>query len=173
LTGSGFVAVLAATMAWSAPPEESKPDDAAAESVSKPSDLPVDAVDLTDKVEVTINGELRSSSRTAHSALITVKNISDEDLKGPIVVIVDGTGIDALELIQTDGKLSDDRPYVEIVKDSAELKAGKSLRPQKLSFKTAESLAAQVRGQFDLQVRICRLEQDWRAQIHSGRRRQD
>jgi hypothetical protein len=149
-------AVLAATLSWGAPPEK-KPETPKPDAVSTSSDLPADAVDLTDKVEVTVNGALRSSSRTAHSVTLTIKNISGEDLKGPIAVIVDETGISELKLTQTDGKLSDDRGYVRIVDADSEFKAGKVLRSQKLNFETAESLKPAVRGQFDLKIRVCRV----------------
>lgn len=160
LTLPGASALLAASIAWSAPPDEQPQPETASESVAAPSDLPPEAVDLTGKVEVTVQGALRSTSRTAHSASIIVKNTSDEDLQGPIVLIVDQTGIDGLELIQTDGTLSDDRPYVELVNDRGELKAGKSLRAHKLNFKTEEPVTPKVRGEFDLQVRVCRLDKD-------------
>ena len=149
---------MAATLAWSAPPEESTPNEAASENVSTPSDLPADAVDLTDKVEVTVNGALRSGGRKAHSVSFSVKNISEEDLKGPIIVLVDSTGIEALKLIETTGKLSDGRPYVEIMNDRVDLEAGKSIRSEKLHFTTEEAITAQVRGQFELKIRVCRLD---------------
>src|SRR5262249_50107382 len=59
-----------------------------------------------------------------------------------------------------DGTLSDDRPYVQIVDDKGELKAGKSLRAQKLLFRTEEAISAPARRQFDLKVRICRLDKE-------------
>lgn len=152
-------AVLAATLGFAAPPDNEKPDAPKAETVSTPSDLPKDAVDLTDKVEVTVNGALRSSSRTKHSVTLTIKNISDEDLKGPIAVVVDETGVGELTLTQLDGKLSNDRGYVQIVDADTMFKAGKVLRSQKLSFESAESLKPALRGQFDLKVRVCRVSE--------------
>src|SRR5687768_12317897 len=115
-------ALLATSLIWAAPPENRQPDVAQPEKVAVPSDLPADAVDLTDKVEVTVNGALRSSSKSAHSVSLTIKNISEEDLQGPLAIMVDGTGIDGLQLTQTDGNLSDDRPYAIIVKSKDELK---------------------------------------------------
>jgi len=152
-------AVLAATLTWAAPEGDQKKTGSETEAVAVPADLPADAVDLTDKVEVTVNGTLRSSSRTAHSTTVTVKNISEEDLHGPLVVIIDELGIDGLELTKADGKLSDDRPYVEIVAKGSELKAGKSLTAQRLSFKTEKSLTGEERGKFDPQVRVCQLDE--------------
>ncbi|MBL8848050.1 MAG: hypothetical protein JNG89_00110 [Planctomycetaceae bacterium] len=158
LTWPAVVLGMSATLAWSAPPEEANPDEAASENVSTPSDLPADAIDLTDKVEVTVNGALRSSGRKAHSVSFTIKNISEEDLQGPIIVLVDETGIEALKLIETTGKLSDGRPYVEIMNDRVELKAGRSIRSEKLNFATDEAVTAQVRDQFELKIRVCRLD---------------
>ncbi|MFO1096139.1 MAG: hypothetical protein U0992_22960 [Planctomycetaceae bacterium] len=153
-----MLATALATMAWSAPAEKPTPDQQPQTTVAKPADLPSEAVDLTDKVEVTVQGALKSTSRTAHSATILVKNTSKEDLHGPIIVVVDQTGIEALKLDEPSGTLSDDRPYVEIVNDKGELKAGKSLKPQKLLFSTEESISTQSRREFDLKVRVCQLD---------------
>lgn len=150
-------AVLAASLIAAAPPENEQSPADASESVALPSDLPADAVDLTDKVEITVVGNLRSSSRTAHSITFTVKNTSKDDLAGPIAVLVDQTGIEELKLTQTDGKLSDDRPYVQIVAANDALKAGRTLRSQKLNFTTDEPLKPALRPQFDLKVRVCRI----------------
>lgn len=159
LTGLGVAGIVAASLAWSAPPETTgRADTAASASAPTPADaLPAEITDLSDKVEVVVNGGLRSTSRTEHSAAVVLKNVSDASLEGPLVVTVDGTGIDALELVRTDGELSDGRTYVEIVAGGAELKAGRSTRPHKLGFKTAEALTPQARGQFSLQLKVYRL----------------
>lgn len=150
-------AMLATSLVWAAPLEKQQPDAAKTEDVAVQSDLPADAVDLTDKVEVTVIGNLRSSSKSAHSVSLTIKNISKEDLQGPLAIVVDGTGIEGLKLTQDDGKLSDDRPYSIIVAAKDDLKAGRILRSQKLNFKTEQMLKPADRAQFDLKVRVCRV----------------
>lgn len=156
--------MLAATLAFAAPiqpPQSGEPNaEADADTVAYSDALPPDAVDLTDKVEVTVKGQLRSTSGTAHSIAFSIKNISDDDLQGPLIVLVDETGIDALELTKTDGQLSDDRPYVEIVGKNGELKAGKTLRPKKLVFKTEQALTLDQRNAFEPQIRVCRFDED-------------
>src|SRR5262245_22408644 len=79
LAGPGLLAAAAATMAWSAPADKPTPDQQPTTKVAKAADLPVEAVDVSDKVEVTVQGALKSTSRTAHSTSIRVKNTSKED----------------------------------------------------------------------------------------------
>ena len=48
-------------------PNRPTPDDTESDAVATPSDLPKDAVDLTDKVEVTVNGAAELVPCTSHS----------------------------------------------------------------------------------------------------------
>ena len=160
--GTGAVTALSATLALAAPiqpPQSDKPTPES-ESVSLPAELPVDAVDLTDKVEVTVNGKLRSTSSTSHTITFSVKNTSDEDLQGPIVVLVAETGIEKLELDRADGNLSDERPYVEIVGEKGQLKAGRTLRGKKLVFKTEDTLTLAQRNAFEAKLIVCRIDEE-------------
>ena len=143
---TGLAGALAAP-AWFVSAQEANPPEAAA--AQKSSDLPEGAVDLTDKVTVTVTGGLRSTARTDHSAALSIKNISDEDLKGPLVVVIDGTGIATLEVEKESGTLPTGQPYVDILDKKGSLKAGITLRTTKLSFRTDEALTLTQREQFE------------------------
>jgi hypothetical protein len=118
--------------------------------------------DVTDLVEVTVNGGLTSTNKTSHSAAVTVKNTSGEDLAGPLVVVVDETGIATLSVKNSDGMLEEDKPYVEFLDKRGTLKAGKSLRTQKIEFTTDEALTLNQRQQFSLKLRVLYLPESAR-----------
>jgi hypothetical protein len=113
-------------------------------------------------VELTVVGGLRSTSKTEHSAAISLKNISNEDLAGPIVVVVDGTGIATLLVHEPSGHLEDEKPYVDVLDAKGTLKPGKTLRTQKIEFRTDEALTLGVRQQFTLKTRVLYLPEEAR-----------
>lgn len=126
------------------------------------SDAGDEIVDLTDKVEVRVNGGLRSRARTNHSAAVVVKNISTEDLKGPLVIVIDGTGVAALVVKDAAGELESGESYVEILGERGTLKAGASLRAQKIEFTSEDVLSAGQRDQFELKTRVLYLPEEGR-----------
>lgn len=129
----------------------------------KLSDLPEGARDVSDQVEVTVSGEFRSTSKSAHSAAVVVRNISDEDLSGPLVIVIDETGIASLKVEKSDGQLpADDKPYVDILDKRGVLKSGAALRAQKVEFSTPAALTLDERRQFSLTTRVLYLPEESR-----------
>jgi hypothetical protein len=157
---TGLAGALAAP-AWVACAQDANFEQLAA-ATQKSSDLPEGGVDLTDKVTVTVNGGLRSTARTDHSAAISIRNISQEDLKGPLVVVIDGTGIATLDVEKETGTLPTGQPYVEVLDKKGTLKAGNTLRTQRLSFRTDDALTLAQRQQFELKLRVVYLPEEAR-----------
>jgi hypothetical protein len=116
-------------------------------------------IDLHDQVEVIVTGSLRSAGRTRHAVSVVVKNVSADDLTGPLVLVVDGTGVEALALEVRDGTLSAGQPYVQVLAGDRRLAAGQRSRATTLEFSSADALTANERRQFALQARVGRLNQ--------------
>lgn len=154
LTGA-LVAPAWQAFSWAQQPEQEK-------VAVKASDLPEGAIDLTDKVTVTVNGGLRSTARTDHSAAFSIENISTEDLKGPLVVVVDGTGIATLVVEDEAGTLPTGQPYIDVLEKRGTLRAGVTLRTQKLTFSSDDALTLAQRQQFELKVRVLYLPEEAR-----------
>jgi hypothetical protein len=116
-------------------------------------------IDLHDQVEVVVTGSLRSAGRTRHAVSVVVKNVSADDLTGPLVLVVDGTGVEALALEVRDGTLTAGQPYVQVLAADRRLAAGQRSRATTLEFSSADALTANDRRQFALQARVGRLNQ--------------
>ncbi len=135
------------------------------ESPHAPSASPAAAADseqfinLRDQVEIVVTGSLRSAGRTRHAVSVVVKNVSAEDLAGPLVLVVDGTGVEALALDVRDGTLKEGQPYVQVLAADRRLAAGQRSRATTLEFSSADALTANDRRQFALQARVGRLNQ--------------
>lgn len=159
VAGMAFLGVVS-VLAWRLPADESAAFDEQplAEANAAPENSG-EAVDVTDKVEVTVNGGLRSTSRTEHVASVTVKNISDADLEGPLVLVVDETGIEGLTLLKPDGKLASGEEYAELLGERGALQADRPLRAKKIDFATEEPLTGTQRGDFALAARVLQLKQ--------------
>ncbi|QDU35880.1 hypothetical protein Mal4_01620 [Maioricimonas rarisocia] len=110
--------------------------------------------DLSEQVEIIVRSELRSSSRTSHGVAVSLKNTSDEDLAGPIVLAVDGTGVDALKLAETDGELTDGAGYIEFIPETGTLRAGQITRSKRIEFSSEETLPLESRRAFELTARV-------------------
>ncbi|MFG0333436.1 MAG: hypothetical protein ACF8TS_08755 [Maioricimonas sp. JB049] len=110
--------------------------------------------DLSEQVEILVRSELRSSSRTSHGVAVSLKNTSDEDLTGPIVLAVDGTGVEALKLAEADGELADGAGYIEFIPETGTLRAGQLTRSKRIEFASEETLPLESRRAFELTARV-------------------
>lgn len=159
LTGLACVAGLM-LLAWRAPAED-EPQDRLGTGAAEQSSLPEHA-DLSDKLEIEVVTGLRSTGRTKHSAAVKVKNVSQEDIAGPIVLVVEETGIISLKVSAPAGELETGEPYVEILAEGRTLRTGRSLRTQKIKFTTEDRLSLDQRNQFSLKLRPLYLPEDAR-----------
>lgn len=121
------------------------------------------SVTLDDRIEITVNGGIRSRTRTEHSASVTVKNVSDEDIDGPLALAVDSAGLDELTVVEFDGKLESGEPYVELLGENGTLRAGASLRPKRVQFESEAAIPLAARRGFAPEFRVVRLTEDDRS----------
>lgn len=110
--------------------------------------------DLSEQVEIIVRSDLRSSTRTSHGVAVSLKNTSDEDLAGPIVLAVDGTGVEALTLADTDGELTDGAAYIEFIPETGTLRSGQVTRSRRIGFTSEEPLPLANRRAFELSARV-------------------
>ncbi|REJ97544.1 MAG: hypothetical protein DWQ34_01795 [Planctomycetota bacterium] len=159
LTGLGCIAGLM-LLTWRAPAQDEPADrnNAAAED----SAAPHEEFDLRDKLEITVVPGLRSTGRAKHFAAVNVKNISEEDIAGPIVLVVEETGLISLKVQEPTGELETGEPYVEVLAEGRTLRAGRSLRTQKIEFTSEDRLSLDQRRQFSLELRALYLPEDER-----------
>lgn len=124
-----------------------------------------DAAELDDRIEITVNGGIRSRTRTEHSTSVTIKNISDEDIEGPLALVVDAAGLDELQVVESDGTLTSGEPYLELIGEDATLRAGASLRPKRVEFESEELIALESRRGFAPEFRVVRLTDEDRSEV--------
>ena len=119
-----------------------------------------DTIDLDGQIEITVNGGIRSRTRTTHSTSVTVRNTSDESIEGPLALVIDATGLDALELDESDGKLASGEPYLELLGEDGTLRAGGSLRPKRVEFESEAAIPLAERSGFAPEFRVVRLSEE-------------
>lgn len=129
--------------------------DDAPESNAASSDEAADGLET--KIEIIVNGGLRSDRVTEHGVSISLRNISDEEIAGPIGITINGTGIDELQLVlpEVDG---DTKNYFEVVRDTAVLRPDQTSRPVRVEFRSMNALTFLDRNNFALDAKVVRPE---------------
>ena len=119
---------------------------------------PEDAADLSESVRVEFATSLRRVSRTGYEVTARLHNTTEAALRGPLVLVVDATGIEQLAVQNESGKLPTGEPYFEFVPAGAELAAEETTAEVKLPFLAAEGrLSVGQRRKFDLDYRVVQL----------------
>lgn len=121
-------------------------------------------VSLDERLEITVTGGIRSSARTEHSTSVAVRNISDEDIDGPLALVVDAAGLDELTVVEFDGKLASGEPYLELLDADATLRAGVRLRPKRVQFESEAAIPLNARRAFAPEFRVVRLTDEDQAE---------
>lgn len=176
IVGVGSLPLLWAVDETAAPPAVTQPtiDPAgaaqAADSPADATDAPVDpaaeqdaasvpaAVDVTALVQVRLTGTLLSNTKGVLSTGVVVENTSAEAIAGPLVVVVDQTGIAGLEFAANDGDLPTGEHCVKVLSAKGTLKAGAKTASQRIEFTSAERVPAEVRKTFAPTFRVLRAE---------------
>jgi len=112
---------------------------------------------LDEQIEITVNSGIRSRTRTDHFTTVTVKNISDEEIGGPLGLVIDAAGLEELQVGEFDGKLSSGEPYVELLAEGGTLRGGASLRPKRVEFTSDDAIPLALRRGFAPEFRVVRL----------------
>lgn len=142
----------------SQPDAASTPQDPAAasdESAAAEEDPSIDE-DLRGKIELILSPKLTTTGRTRHYVTVSIKNITEEDLPGPIRFAVLGTKVDALKVHNADGSLQTGHPFFELLGEGKHLPAGKRTSPLRVVFASENVLEPEARQQFELEYRVTR-----------------
>ena len=114
--------------------------------------------DLTAQVSLKQSDSLLGSERTGWFVNMSLTNTSAETLQGPVLLVVEDTGIPMLVVSEPDGYLDSGEPYVTLVPPGGTLKSDKSTKSQKLNFNSQEKLRTQERRAFELKWKVVRGE---------------
>lgn len=136
-----------------------------------PSNYPVDVTEFLDlKVS-----SLRAEGVGRYSATVSLRNITDESIPGPLLFVVEGTGVDGLSAVEGDGLVrshpqTDDAeeqqprqkantrktvPYFELLRFGI-LKKSKATKSRRVHFESARKLTPDDRKSFQLDWRVTR-----------------
>lgn len=114
-------------------------------------------IDLNEQIEIQVNGGLRSNRITEHGVSISLRNISEKDIQGPIGVTIDGTGMEELQVVlpEINGVSTN---YYQVMPETAVLRAGQTSRPIRIEFRSGQALTFLDRNNFALEARVVRPE---------------
>lgn len=114
--------------------------------------------DLSDFVEVKPSHSLLGTGG-GYFAKVTVKNVGEDDLAGPIAVVVKGTGLATLRISEPTGNLPSGEPYFVIVPQGQTLVVEKS-KTMTLDLQSEGALRGADRRKFALDVQVVQLLAD-------------
>ncbi len=153
---SGPSVVLALILAGAWTQTQGNETDAAA-AQTDPAATPDAPEDVTAQVRVLTTAPLRSDRSGRFVSGIQIENIGERDLRGRLVVVIDGTGIEGLSAALNSGTLASGEDYLEVLPLTAKLKPGEKTRSLRIEFTAEQPLDAQTRQRFALQTRVFRL----------------
>lgn len=144
---------LVAVLAWGCPGSITHAaDEPAVESDS------ADARDVSAQVEVTFTGSLRGGADGAASIGVVIRNTSDEELTGRLVLVIDEAGINGLTMAENDGLIASGENCLELLPAAGKLKAGARTTSRRLELSAAEPLTVEARKSFAPQYRVLQVK---------------
>lgn len=114
--------------------------------------------DVTDKVEVKLTSRVRGGKDGALVTGVIVRNTSDDDISGRLVVVVDETGVAGVTFGENDGALVSGESYVEVLPLAGTLKSGLRTTAKRIEFATAIDLTAEQRAELAPVFRVLRVD---------------
>ena len=112
---------------------------------------------LSEKVEVELKGLLKRTAKRNYSIEAVIKNISEEPIEGPLLLVVGKATIPNLVVINAHGKLKDGRPFFRALLPDEKLRAGKSTSNLQIVFRSKRSVTRGKRRQFDVETTVMQL----------------
>jgi hypothetical protein len=97
------------------------------------------AVDVTDLCEVTLRGRLRRTTDGQYVVGVSVKNISESAIPGPILLTPKELGIEGFIAADLDGYLVADEGYYELLPEEGRLEAGAATPLRQVRFAFADA----------------------------------
>lgn len=106
------------------------------------------------RLEVILSPALRSTGRNVYYLDAALKNPSDADVTGPVLLVVEGTGLEALRVQNADGTVDGETPYVRLLGDNETLVAGRTANVRRILFQADKRLSVPAQRDFALQYRL-------------------
>ena len=80
--------------------------------------------EVTDQVELVYRSKIDVAGAKTLSAKVTLKNKSEEDIAGKLVLVIDGCSVPGTKLRDPNGQFTEATPYLQIVPAKRKLPAG-------------------------------------------------
>lgn len=97
--------------------------------------------EVTDRVELVFKEQIAAAGDKTLSARVLLKNKSDTDIPGKLVLVVDGSSIEGATLHEPQGQFTETTPYLQMLPVKRILDAGKETPVKSLILTSAESTA--------------------------------
>ncbi len=97
--------------------------------------------EVTDRVELVFKEQIAAAGDKTLSARVLLKNKSDTDIPGKLVLVVDGSSIEGATLHEPQGQFTETTPYLQMLPAKRVLDAGKETPVKSLILTSAESTA--------------------------------
>jgi len=110
--------------------------------------------EVTDRVELIFKESLALKGDKALAAKIQLKNKSDSDIAGKVVLVVDATSVPGAKLDDTQGQFTETTPYVQIVPAKRSLEPGQESIVKTIILRSEDSLK---------DVKVSEVQLRWRA----------
>jgi hypothetical protein len=116
--------------------------------------------DVTDRVEVQLTSSLRPAKGELLSSGVTVRNTSDAEIPGCLVVLVDDAGHGQISFAENDGLLATGERFVQVLPLNGKLKAAAKTTAKRIEFTAAAELSQDERNAVTPKFRVLRLDFD-------------
>ncbi|MBX3442404.1 MAG: hypothetical protein KF774_08350 [Planctomyces sp.] len=110
--------------------------------------------DLKQGVEVVAAGRLRLTEGDRATVSVSLWNASDNDVAGPVLLVIDGAGIDGVDIANHPEQTADGRAVFEIVPAGSVLLSRGMTSPLELEFAVPEALSREQADAFQLAARV-------------------
>ena len=81
--------------------------------------------EVTERVELIYKEELKVAGEKTLSAKVQLKNKSEDDLPGKLVLVIDGSSVSGTKLHEPQGQFTETTPYLQMIPAKRKLEAGK------------------------------------------------
>ena len=110
--------------------------------------------EVTDRVELIFKETLALKGDKALAAKVQLKNKSDSDIAGKLVLVVDESSVPGVKLDDTQGQFTETTPYVQIVPARRSLEPGQESPVKSIILRSTDSLK---------DVKVSEVQLRWRA----------
>lgn len=109
--------------------------------------------EVTHQVELVFKEALSIKAKQVVSGKVLLKNKSEEDIAGKIVLVIDGSSIPNIELQDPQGQFTESTPYLQMVPAKRSLEVGKETPAKTLILKSKDPIENQDHSEIQLHWR--------------------